>query len=411
MVRPPRHPRAALHELTSIREAHVFKDAQLAGVLRRVPGGVEFGYLSEYLSAGGEQVATTLPLTDVPVLTPAGAVPPYFAGLLPEGRRLSSLRRAVKTSADDDLSLLLAVGSDTVGDVTILPVGEAPAEPLPLLVADRNFDQLSFSDLLDAAGVVDPVALAGVQDKMSTRVLSLPVQQAGRRYILKLDTLETPHIVANEDYFIRLAAAARVPVVSATIVHDRSGRPGLLVERFDRLTSDDGAAIALAVEDGAQVLGIYPADKYAVSAEMVVGRLADLCAARPVALRDLFRQLVFAWMTGNGDVHAKNLSIVRRDGEWRVSPAYDVPSTLPYRDTTMACSMLGKKSGFSRKKLLKFAEEIGLPQRVATRVLDEVLKATAPALDWPAESSYPPEIRREILRSLKYRRRLVTASD
>ena len=71
-------------------------------------------------------------------------------------------------------------------------MGEAPAEPLPLLVADRNFDQLSFSDLLDAAGVVDPVALAGVQDKMSTRVLSLPVQQAGRRYILKLDTLETP---------------------------------------------------------------------------------------------------------------------------------------------------------------------------------------------------------------------------
>ncbi|NQW72007.1 MAG: HipA N-terminal domain-containing protein, partial [Actinobacteria bacterium] len=104
MVRPPHLPRAALHELTSIREAHVFKDTQLAGVLRRLPGGVEFGYLPEYLSAGGEQVATTLPLTDVPVLTPAGAVPPYFAGLLPEGRRLSSLRRAVKTSADDDLS-------------------------------------------------------------------------------------------------------------------------------------------------------------------------------------------------------------------------------------------------------------------------------------------------------------------
>ena len=32
-----------------------------------------------------------------------------FAGLLPEGRRLGALRRAVKTSADDDLTLLLAV--------------------------------------------------------------------------------------------------------------------------------------------------------------------------------------------------------------------------------------------------------------------------------------------------------------
>jgi serine/threonine-protein kinase HipA len=266
----------------SVREAHVFKGDRLAAVLRR--------------------------LSDEPTFTPAGAVPPYFAGLLPEGRRLSNLRRAVKTSADDDLSLLLAVGADTVGDVTSLPVGQVPNEPQPLVVADRDFDQLSFGDLLDAAGVIDPVALAGVQDKMSTRVLSLPVQYAGRRYILKLDTPETPHIVANEDYFIRLAAA-HFPVVSASVVRDSTDRPGLLVQRFDRKTSPAGGTVSLAVEDGAQVHGIYPAHKYAVSAETVVGRLSSLCASRAVALRDLYRQLVFAWLTGNGDVHAKNLSI------------------------------------------------------------------------------------------------------
>jgi serine/threonine-protein kinase HipA len=407
----PHHPRADLHELTSIREAHVFKGDRLAAMLRRSPSGVEFGYLSEYLAAGGPPVATTLPLTDVPTLSPAGAVPPYFAGLLPEGRRLSSLRRAVKTSADDDLSLLLAVGTDTVGDVTVLPVGGVPAEPQPLVVADRNFDQLSFSDLLDAAGVVDRVALAGVQDKMSTRVLSLPLQYAGRRYILKLDTPDTPHIVANEDYFIRLAAAARFPVVSASVVHDAAGRPGLLVERFDREAKPDGGTAALAVEDGAQALGIYPADKYAVSAESVVGRLADLCAARPVALRDLYRQLAYAWLTGNGDVHAKNLSIIKHDEEWRVSLAYDLPSTLPYRDTTMALSMLGKKTGVSRKKLLEFAAAVGLPPKVATRVLDEVLAATETALDWPATSPYAPETARDVLRSLRHRRRLVAGSD
>jgi serine/threonine-protein kinase HipA len=167
--------------MTSIREAYVFRGDRLAAMLRRSPSGVEFGYLPEYLAAGGPSVATTLPVTDVPTLSPAGAVPPYFAGLLPEGRRLTRLRRAVKTSADDDLSLLLAVGTDTVGDVTVLPVGDVPAEPQPLVVADQNFDQLSFGDLLDAAGVVDPVALAGVQDKMSARVLSLPVQHEGRR--------------------------------------------------------------------------------------------------------------------------------------------------------------------------------------------------------------------------------------
>ncbi|WP_414819923.1 HipA domain-containing protein [Serinicoccus sp. CNJ-927] len=37
-----------------------------------------------------------------------------------------------------------------------------------------------------------------------------------------------------------------------------------------------------------------------------------------------------AWATGNGDLHAKNLSVLQRDGEWRVAPVYDVPSTVPY---------------------------------------------------------------------------------
>ncbi len=55
----------------------------------------------------------------------AGALPPFFSGLLPAGRRLTALRSAVKTSADDELTLLLAVGADTIGDVQILPHGDA----------------------------------------------------------------------------------------------------------------------------------------------------------------------------------------------------------------------------------------------------------------------------------------------
>lgn len=402
---------ANLHALTAVREAQVFKGSRPAATLRRVPAGVEFAYLSRYLAEGGPAVASTLPLSEAPILTPAGAVPPFFAGLLPEGRRLSSLRRAVKTSADDDLSLLLAVGADAVGDVTVMPLGREMVEPQPLVVVDRAFDEVSFTDVLDAAGVVDPVALAGVQDKVSARVLSLPVQHAGRRYILKLDTPDAPNVVANEHYFITLAAAARFPVVSADVVHDRLGRPGLLVERFDRVSTPEGRSVSLAVEDGAQALGIYPADKYAVTAEAVVDRLAGLCAARPIALQELYRQLAFAWLSGNGDVHAKNLSILAHGDEWRVSPAYDLPSTLPYRDTTMALSMLGKKSGFSRKKMLEFATAIGLPLKSASGVLDDVLVATEPALDWPETSPFSPQVNRDVMRSLRQRRRLMERSD
>jgi HipA-like protein len=109
-----------LADLTGVETADVYKAAALAARLARTPDGVLFSYVDGY---DGPPVATTLPQSAASVARPGGALPAYFAGLLPEGRRLGALRRAVKTSLDDELSLLLAVGSDTIGDVQVLPAG------------------------------------------------------------------------------------------------------------------------------------------------------------------------------------------------------------------------------------------------------------------------------------------------
>lgn len=399
---------SAQRDPRSVQIADVVKAGTVAGTLRRMPGGVEFSYLETYLGSGAPAVATSLPLSPIAVLAPAGAVPPYFAGLLPEGRRLSALRRAVKTSADDELSLLIAVGADTVGDVQVVPHGERPQAPRPLIEVERRFDEISFDRVLADSGAVDAVALAGVQDKASAGMISVPVSRAGRRYILKVDPPEYPHVVQNEAYLIALARRARFPTVAAAVVHDATGRPGLLVERFDRIPQPDGSTSLLAVEDGAQVLGLYPADKYSVGFEQVAVALADLCAARPVAGRDLFRQLCFAWLTGNGDQHAKNLSVLAMpDGEWRIAPAYDIPSTLPYRDHTLALPVDGRRDGLSRRRLLAVADQLGLTARAAVGVLDAVLEATAPmAEDWlDGAVPFPEQVRRDVARVLRQRRR------
>jgi HipA-like protein len=149
-----------------VRCADVYKGDRLAARLNRTDEGVEFAYLADYLDADGQAVATTVPLTDIPVVTAAGAVPPFFAGLLPEGRRPSSLRRAVKTSADDELSLLLAVGADPVGDVRVFPEGAVPAEAPALVTVGRSFEEVTFAEVLEAAGGVDLVALAGVAGRL-----------------------------------------------------------------------------------------------------------------------------------------------------------------------------------------------------------------------------------------------------
>ena len=388
--------------------ADVYKGDALAAQLRRTEAGVEFAYLPSYLSAGGPAVATTLPLSGTAQLQPGGGVPPFFAGLLPEGRRLSLLRRAVKTSADDDLTLLAAVGADTIGDVRVLPAGAPDEEPSSAITVARDLRAVSFTEVLEQAGMVDPVGLPGVQDKLSLRMISLPVASAGRRYILKLDPPEYPHVVANEAYFLGLARRARVPAARASVVHDRDGRPGLLVERFDRGTDAAGGLVRLAVEDGTQVLGRYPADKYAVPAEQVLSALASLCAARTAAVHALFGQVLFAWLTGNGDQHAKNLAVLRTDaGEWRVTPMYDAPSTLPYGDVRAALTIDGASDGFSNRRFLAFAEALGLPHRAAQSAITGALTATARVIPDIEAGALPfgPAVIKDMVRVLRFRRR------
>lgn len=360
-----------------VNRADVYKSGTLAASLTRESGGVVFAYREDYLASGGPAVASTLPLTETPRTTPPGAVPPFFAGLLPEGRRLTNLRQSIKTSADDELSLLVAVGSDPIGDVQVVPEGDDPARIEPLVSVTKDFTEIRFADLLSHAGIVDPVGIAGVQDKVSARMLSLPVRRAHERFILKLNPPEFPHVVENEAYFLGLAKKAGLSVAHAVVILDADSRPGLLVRRFDRVL-EGGSPTSLALEDSCQALDLWPADKYNVSMERSARVLIELCASRTVAARDLFRQIVFAWLTGNGDVHAKNISVVTEaDGETRIAPAYDLPSTVPYGDNTLALPMRGKRSGVSLRLFYEFASVLGIRDKAAASVVDDLLSVTS----------------------------------
>lgn len=374
--------------MTDITEADVYKSGALAARLVRTPEGVRFSYLPEYLASGRPAVASTLPLTEQPRITPAGAVAPFFAGLLPEGRRLAALRQSVKTSADDELSLLTAVGADTIGDVEVLP-GGTPLKDIPApLALDRDTARILFTDIMGAAGIGSRPTLAGVQDKVSAGMISLPVTRRHERYILKLNPPEAPHLVENEAFFIGVAARCGLPVSNARLVRDSVGEPGLLVTRFDR-TLHHGEALSLAVEDACQALDRWPADKYNVSMEDAADALIALTTARPVAARDILRQLAFAWLTGNGDLHSKNFAVVATPtGELRISPAYDLPSTLFSGDDTLALPV-GGRSTLSAARLRDFGRHLGLPTKAVERTMGALLKRTAGLGDALTESGSP----------------------
>jgi serine/threonine-protein kinase HipA len=98
------------------------------------------------------------------------------------------------------------------------------------------------------------------------------------------------------------------------------------IERFDRST--DGGRIH--TEDFAQANELYPSEKYKrFNYDQLLIQVADAMGSE--AAMALIDRIIFNVGIGNGDVHAKNWSVIYRDGRTpSLAPAYDYVSTLLY---------------------------------------------------------------------------------
>lgn len=395
-----------LSELRQVKKADVYKQGRLAATLERTSDGVRFQYLPSWIEGGGPPIASSLPVTTTPQTRPGGALPAYFSGLLPEGRRLGALRRETKTSADDELSLLLGVGGDVVGDVQVVPEG-SPLKEIPPRVEVNDFNEISFDELLREQGLIsERIGIAGFQDKVSAAVLNLPIAQRGERFILKLNPPEYKHVVENEDFFLRAARISGLTTAEARVVKDVDGNSGLLVTRFDRIPVKGSRPLALAMEDASQVLGRPPADKYIITTEEAFTALSNLCLAPLPAARNFLKQLTFAYLTGNGDAHAKNFSVMKSpDGEWRPTPAYDLPSTYFYGDDSMAMSLHGKTSDFGGSDFVSLGAQLQLPERAVRRIIEEIMDCVDLWLPNIDELPFTDALKAKYIRHTNYRRR------
>lgn len=372
-------------EARRIDVADVYKGDVLAGKLERTTGGVTFTYDGAYLGADGPPVATTLPRRHEPHFAAGGAVPAFFAGLLPEGARLLAVISATKTSPSDEFSLLLAIGDDTVGDVTVVPVGEKPRSLTPP-PSDADTASVSFRELFLRS--VDPEAkqldraVAGAQDKLSDAVISFPVAGDAGPALLKLSPDRYPRLVENEAFFLTMAKACGFEVPRFRIVEDRDGQTGLLIERFDR-TVETGRVVRLAQEDACQLLGLWPADKYRVSMRDVIDAVRNVASAPLPAALQLVLATAFSYLVVNGDMHAKNVSVRWLPDERLVAltPLYDLVSTRPYPvDDRLALLVDGRDDRIRGRDLVRFADRFGVAERLVRRRLDDLCERAEPFL-------------------------------
>jgi len=363
---------------TEQNTVRVYRNSEEVGFLERSSSGSLFQYNSQFISRPGG-IAFRLPYSEKAFETPGVNLHPFFANLLPEGLRLTALIRKVKTSPDDLLSLLIAAGADTVGDVT---VGTSAAKH------DLDLDDLSTIDFEKLRhemlqGSLPDEGVSGVQPKISAdRVLSaIRGSKKGRSYLLKLADPRAPHMIQNEHACMQLARVCELPTAETQIVQDVHGVAALLVERFDRLPN--GKKVHF--EDVCQLLNRYPADKYVISVEEAIAAIREATTVVQASCLEFFRLYAFSYVIGNGDMHAKNVGVIGApDGDLvRLAPGYDLLTTLPYKDLDQKRAMAfeGKRGNLYRRDILRMAELAEVPQKAVEKMLDRLIEKVVWGLD------------------------------
>lgn len=255
-----------------------------------------------------------------------------------------------------------------------------------------------------ALSQIGVVAVPGVQAKLQLQrelgLLVLARSAAAPSFVLKPEAGPFPELPANEHTTMRLASLLDLEIPECALLTLRDGTYAYVVERFDR--PREGGK--LAQEDFCQLAGKPSSEKYDGSAERCV-KLVKRFASEPlVEVLRLFRRLVFAWWSGNGDMHLKNFALLTgADGRHRLAPAYDQLCTrLVIPNDQLALPVRGKKDNLDRRDWLAFATDAGLPIRAAAPVLD-LLSARTPAalalvdrsfLSPPMKTAYAELLRR-----------------
>jgi len=369
---------------SAIPSLDVFLNTTKVGTIVRTPGDYNAFNLDEgYRKTGGNPILSLSLRGTSGSLRPdpkpfLRSLPPFFANLLPEEKLREAMEKhhAGAVRAGNDFDLLAALGSDLPGAVRVFPSDGAT---LSLPAPSGDAPKARFS-------------LAGVQMKLSVIKntgkgggLTLPIDDGDGQYIAKFPSTSFRGLSENEFANLALAAAIGMDVPERELVEksEFQGIPEdfetmsddkvLLVRRFDR--GEGGKRIH--IEDMAQVFGIYPQRKYEAAAYHDIASALSIAVSIPAAL-EFVRRLTLAVITGNGDMHLKNWSLIYRgDGNApELSPIYDMLSTVPYIPSDgMALSLGGARpfKAMSADRWKAFANRAKLPEPAVLKAVVETV--------------------------------------
>jgi serine/threonine-protein kinase HipA len=329
-------------------ELIVYLSARRAGrLIRKDNGNLQFRYDPDYV---GPAISQALPIQQD--AHPHAVCRAVFGGLLLEGDAREALARNLGVSVGNDYALLQELGGDCAGAITLLdPDVPLPSEAQLKPLDDEQLDVL-LRDLPQRPLAANPeegirLSLAGAQPKLPVILsgddVALPLNaSAATTHIIKPEPSRFPGLVDNEAFCMELARAVGLPAALTRKRTTVSGLHYLLVERYDRDMTAEPIR-RLHQEDVCQALGRSSERKYQAEGGPTILETVELmrnCSSVPAQdLPTFWRALVFNWLIGNCDAHAKNFSLLYDTGAPTLAPLYDLVSTIAYPELTTRLAM------------------------------------------------------------------------
>ncbi len=360
---------------------NVFLNTRQVGYIQRQNNGaIEFNYDDSWLNFDKAlPISLSLPLRAEKYI--GDAINVVLDNLLPDNK---NIRRQIATKmgakSNDVIDLLAVLGHDCVGALrfildTDINVRKEMIEGKPLSeeqIADK-IKNLKNSPLGIDVESEFRISIAGAQEKTALLYFNEqwmePIGATATTHIFKPQIGKLPNgidlsqSVENEHFCLEFIKNLGFACAKSRIIDFTNVRT-LVVERFDRLWTNDGRLLRLPQEDCCQAFGISSTQKYENNGGPGISDILNLLNMSDDALLDrefFFKTQIVYWLLAATDAHAKNYSIaLYPGGKFRLTPLYDVMTVQPYFDLgqirqtkmKMAMAVKGKKKHYEIHEII-----------------------------------------------------------
>ena len=385
-------------------EIHPHIYGQQIGTLLLKEGRVYFEYDETFRSSGLEISPFMLPLASTRLYTNKDDIA-YYGGLagvfhdsLPDrfGTKVIERYFESKNIPSHELNViqkLMFVGRKGMGAISYEPNeslldNHALQESIELDIFAQNAQKvisgasldvvdgvLAFMDSAASAGGARAKAVVGFnpQDRSMIYGLRDTLPKPYEHWLLKFDTHTQKG--ASSDYtkleylYMQMASAVGIEVPQMTLL-SHGNLVHFMIKRFDRVNNE---RLHLHSLSGMTHANIHIPKHYSYDNLL---RLTRHITGEQRAVEEQYKRMVFNIIARNQDDHAKNFSfIMDKQGEWRISPAYDITYANGKGYTKEhQLSLKGRTSQFERKMLLDFAQEQSIATKKSNEMIDETIE-------------------------------------